>query len=122
MRTNKEPIMASCFAYAKTRQSTKTVAGGAMNRRIAFASLLFATGALAGPYDGDTRPDAILIATILVFVPFWILVPGVSAAVKKYYYQSAFLKALWFGASIACVATAILWILMVIMIYANFDS
>jgi hypothetical protein len=122
MRTNKELIMVSCFVYAKTRQSTKTVDGGVMNRRIAFASLLFATGALAGPYDGDTRPDAILIATIVVFVPFWILVLGVSTAVKKYYYQSAFLKTLWFGESLACVATAIFWILMVIVIYANFDS
>lgn len=104
------------------RHRIKTVGGGVINRRIAFASLLFATGALAGPYDGDTRPDTILIATILVFAPFWILVLGVSTAVKKYYYQCAFLKALWFGASLACVATAILWILVVIAIYANFDS
>ena len=93
-----------------------------MNRKIAFTILLFATGAVAGPYDGDLRPDTILVATIVVFVPFWILVFGTSASVKKYYYKSALSIALWFGARLASVATAILWTLMVILIYANFDS
>jgi hypothetical protein len=63
-----------------------------------------------------------MIATIIVFVPFWILVLGISAGVKKYYYKSDLLGAFWFGVSHACVATPILWILMVILIYANFDS
>jgi hypothetical protein len=97
------------------------VAASFMNRRAAFALFLFATGAVAGPFDGDSRPDAIMILTVLVFVPVWFLVLGISAR-KKYYNKSDLLGAYWFGVSRALVATPILWILMVILIYANYDS
>jgi len=93
-----------------------------MSRNIILGSLLFASLAMAGPYDGDTRPDAILLATLVVFLPLWIVTIGISAAVRKYCYMRAVSESFWFGLKLASIAIPVLWVLMITMIYANFDS